>query len=61
MHWSPGQHASSVPPQGWHDVPVHTSEPPEHWSPLERHTWVVGSQHPFVHASVEPVQQVAPG
>jgi hypothetical protein len=34
VHCWPGQHASPLPPQGWHEVPVHTEVPPEHCPPL---------------------------
>lgn len=33
LHWLPRQHASPGEPHGWHVVPLHTDEPPEHCSP----------------------------
>jgi len=60
VHWSPRQHACPVPPQGVHDVPEQTDEPPEHSSPSNTHACVPGSQHPPVHGVVLPVQQGPP-
>jgi hypothetical protein len=50
VHWLPWQHGSPVEPHGTQVVPLHVAVPPEHCSPSNRHSCVVGSQQPPLHA-----------